>query len=68
MTCDVDAQAEIEANVPITSLPPFSSIVQPPPFQCKPGEDPAGYWDEDTNTLNNDTFANSYGRENTEGW
>ena len=69
MTCKVDTGAEMEAEVPTTSLPPFLLDAQPPPFQCRPGNTGAGSWDENTQTLNkNDqTFSNAFGRTDIQG-
>eukprot|EP00571_Detonula_confervacea_P012972 CAMPEP_0172305388 /NCGR_PEP_ID=MMETSP1058-20130122/6691_1 /TAXON_ID=83371 /ORGANISM="Detonula confervacea, Strain CCMP 353" /LENGTH=1217 /DNA_ID=CAMNT_0013016979 /DNA_START=73 /DNA_END=3723 /DNA_ORIENTATION=+ len=68
MTCKVDTEAEIKADVPFTAVPPFLLDARPPPFQCRPGKTPAGYWDESTQTLvDNTTSFNSYGREDIEG-
>lgn len=70
MTCDVDTEAEIEASVAITAAPPFLLDAQPlpPPFQCRAGTNPVGYWDEVTSRLYEDTtFFNSGGRSDVEG-
>lgn len=61
---------EIEASLTNTAKPPFLLNIdaQPPPFQCNAAEDPAGYWDEATQLVyENTTFANSFGRTTTEG-
>lgn len=69
MTCKVDTEAEIKADVPVTAVPPFLVDKQPPPpFQCRPGSAPAGYWDEATQKLIEDgNIANSRGRTEIEG-
>ena len=67
MTCDVDKGAEIIADVPVTGEAPFLLDVQPPPFQCRPGTDPAGYYDEETQLIEDTTLPNSYGRTDIEG-
>ena len=70
MTCQVNTDAEIEAKFPRTSVPPFLlNDKQPPPFQCRPGKDPAGYWDESTGKIVADdtSFSNSNGRSDIEG-
>jgi len=69
MTCAVDTNAEMQAELPRILEPPFVVDTQPPPFQCKPGTTPAGSWDTTTQTLNNNdpTFSNSYGRTDIQG-
>lgn len=62
MTCNVNDEAEIVAKKPVTAVFPFLLDEQPPPFQCRPGSDPAGYWDETTQTLNDAEFPNSNGQ------
>lgn len=70
ITCNVDTEAEIEARTPLTTVPPFmlDARALPPPLQCRAGTDPAGYWDEATQTLQeNATYFNSGGRSDVEG-
>jgi hypothetical protein len=69
MTCGVDKEAEIRADTPVMAVPPFlvDGASHPPPFQCRAGTDPAGYWDEGTRTVYDDTIENSFGRTDVEG-
>ena len=70
MTCDVNKEAVVAAEAPTWQRPPFLSPIgaQPPPFQCRPGTDPAGYWDESTKRLEDvEPFPNSYGRVDLDG-
>ena len=58
-------EAVVAAEAPAWQRPPFLSPInaQPPPFQCRPGTEPAGYWDESTKRLEDvEPFPNSYGR------
>lgn len=70
MTCPSSADVTLQASIPETSEPPFRLVPQPPPFQCMPKSNlpSSGYWEEPTNTLNNDAnYPNSYGRTDIEG-
>ena len=74
MSCDVDTDAEIRADVLMMGMPPFMLDPSPPPFQCRPGSDPAGYYDEATQMLleydgdgDDASLPNSHGRTDVEG-
>lgn len=69
ITCNVDIKAEMQADVPGTAIPPFLIDMQPlPPFQCRAGTNPVGYWDAATDTLHeNEALNNTNGRTDVEG-
>jgi len=61
---------EIQADVPVTAMPPFllDTNAQPPPFQCRPGKGPVGFWDEWSGmTFGTTLYSNSFGRTDVEG-
>ncbi|KAL7552072.1 hypothetical protein ACHAWF_015324, partial [Thalassiosira exigua] len=68
MTCDVPTEASMEADATKIATPPFLQGAQPPRFHCRPGTDPAGYYDGATQTIYAEAAVeNAHGRGDVDG-
>jgi len=70
---DEECSLEFESSCPVVSSMEITAVNGPigyrvpPPLQCKPGKDNAGYWDSSVGQVVQLVYSNVAGREDIEG-